>query len=108
LSDVRSETDFEKSDVPSRLLVALAIGLATSIAVVLIGLAIAFPHALGPSPRGPLKALPPAPRLQSDPAMDLASYRDEEARKLSAKRGSGVPIEQAMREVATEGWSDRK
>ena len=106
MPDVRSDTDFEKSDVPPRLLAALAAGLAASIALVLIGLAIAFPHALGPSPRGPLKALPPAPRLQTDPAVDLARYREEEARKLAAKRGSGVSIERAMREVATEGWSD--
>ena len=92
------ETDYERSDVPPRLLVALAAGLALSIAVVLGGVALAFPFALGPPGRGPTQPLPPQPRLESDPSEHLAQYRALERQRLAG-------IDQAMNSVAAQGWS---
>jgi hypothetical protein len=108
LSEVRSENRYEQSDVPPRLLVALAAGLALSIAGVLGALALAFPSALAPYQRGPLQPLPPQPRLQSDPAADLARYREAKRRELAGNGRDTIPIEQAMNEVAAEGWSNRR
>jgi hypothetical protein len=113
VADNPSETAFERSDVPPRLLIALATGLAATVAAVLIALAIVFPEALVPNPRGPSQPLPPKPRLQTVPADDLVRLRQAELRRLG---GYGVtvdghvriPIEQAMRKVASQGWSATK
>jgi hypothetical protein len=113
VADVPSEPGFEHSDAPPGLLVALAGGLAATVAGVLITLAIAFPAALVPNPRGPMQPLPPQPRLQTVPTDDLAVVRQAEMRRLGgyAQTADGhvrIPIEQAMREVAAQGWSDSK
>ena len=97
----RPDTDYERSDVPPRLLAALAAGLVASIAAVLIGVALAFPFALAPPGRGPTQPLPPQPRLETDPSADVANYRAVERRRLAR-------IDEAMNEVAAEGWSDGK
>ncbi len=97
----RPDTDYERSDVPPRLLVALAAGLALSIAAVPIGVALAFPFALGPPGRGPTQPLPPQPRLETAPSADVAGYRAAERRRLAR-------IDEAMDAVAAEGWSDSK
>jgi hypothetical protein len=108
-----SRIAYERSDVPPRLVAALGGGLALSIAIVLGAIAISFPSAIGPVPRGPLQPLPPQPQLQSDPARDLASYREIEGHRLAnygwtADGHVRVPIEQAMNEVAGQGWSGGK
>ena len=103
----RSETDYERSDVPPRLLAALAAGFAATIGIILVALSIAFPHALQPVTRGPLQPLPPQPRLQTAPALDLARYRAAEDQRLDARGPAKVPIDQAMNDVASEGWSER-
>lgn len=113
MAKVRSKVEYERSDAPPRLLAALAGGLAVSIAIVIGGVAIAFPHAIGPSPRGPLEALPPQPRLQADPARDLVAYRQLENHRLANYGWTTdghvrVPIDKAMNEVAANGWSDGK
>jgi hypothetical protein len=53
---------------------------------------------------------PPTPRLQIDPAGDLARFREDESRRLETyywiDREKGIvhlPIEQAMRKLAEEG-----
>jgi hypothetical protein len=113
LPEERSDTEFEASDVPPKLLVALSVGLAASVAAVLVALALAFPQITSPRDRGPLQPLPPQPRLESAPAGDLRAYSDAEGRNLNAygRTRDGhvhVPIEQAMKEVASDGWSDGK
>lgn len=113
MSEVPSQTDYERSDAPPRLVAALALGLAATVAILFVALAIAFPQSLGPHPRGPLQPLPPQPRLQTTPTRDLDSYRRSEARRLGGYGGSAngavrVPIDQAMRQVASEGWSKGK
>jgi hypothetical protein len=101
LAQSRPGTDYERSDVPPRLLAALAAGLAGSIAAVLVGVALAFPFALGPPGRGPTQPLPPQPRLETAPSSDLVRYRAIEQHRLAR-------IDQAMNEVAAQGWSDGK
>lgn len=113
MSKAPPETAFESSDVPPSLLVSLAGGLAASIAAVLIALSIAFPIALRSTPRGPAQPLPPDPRLQTAPGVDLARYRSAEQAKLGSYRlmPNGhvqVPIDVAMRSEAARGWSKRQ
>ncbi len=110
MSDVRSETASETSDVPPALLAGLAGGLALAIAIVIGGVAIGFPSVLSPAPRGPLQALPPAPQLQSDPRGDLERYDQLQMHRLANYGWTPdghvrVPIDQAMDEVAANGWS---
>ena len=113
LTDGRSEIGYERSDAPPRLVALLAAGLAATIIAVLVILAFAFPNALAPATRGPVQALPPAPRLQTDPAGDLLRYRRVEQAKLGKYGWTRdghvrVPIDQAMNAVAAQGWSEAK
>jgi hypothetical protein len=105
LTDGRSQVGYERSDAPPRLVALLASGLAVTVALVLLALAIAFPSALSPASRGPAQPLPPAPQLQTDPAGDLLRYKSAEEQQLKKR---GAPIEQAMNAVAAEGWSERQ
>jgi hypothetical protein len=105
-------TRYEPTDVPLRLVGWLGAGLAGAIvATPLIVLAI-YPGTRHDAPRGPTE-MPPAPRLQTTPALDLAEHRAEEERLLSswgwADRARGavrMPIEEAMRRVARDGIAD--
>lgn len=113
VADARFETDYERSDVPPRLLVALAAGLGSAVAIVLIVLSFAFPVAMRATPRGPLRPLPPAPRLEVAPEAQLQHYKAAEGTKLHgyAILPDGhvqVPIDEAMRAVAAQGWSQPK
>lgn len=101
MANNRPKTDYERLDVPPRLLAALAAGLILSIGAVLGGVAVAFPFALSPPGRGPTQPLPPKPRLETAPAADLANYRAIESRRLAN-------IDQAMNSVASQGWSGGK
>ncbi|HEX5183464.1 MAG TPA: hypothetical protein VFW19_09970 [Allosphingosinicella sp.] len=111
MSDSANPADFERSDVPPLLLLALALGFAVAVALTMAVLAGAYPRALRDVDRGPVQALPPAPRLQTAPGRDLDAYRAAERRRLEtygwSDRAQGrvrVPVDQAMRRVAAEGW----
>jgi hypothetical protein len=108
-----STVRYERSDAPPRLVAALAAGLAVSIGIVIGGIAIAFPSAIGPVPRGPMQPLPPQPQLEADPARDLTAYQALEGHRLANYGWTSdghvrVPIDQAMNEVAAQGWSNGK
>lgn len=111
MSDSANPAGFERSDVPPPLLLALAIGFALTVALVMGCLAYGFPRATHDIYKGPIAALPPAPRLQTAPRRDLAAYEAAERRRLNSygwsDRAQGrtqLPVEQAMRKVAAEGW----
>ena len=113
MSDSANPAGFERSDVPATLLLALAIGFLLTVAIVLGAVAAVFPGALHDRYKGPVAALPPAPRLQTAPRREFAAYDEAERRRLASYgwsgRGGGrvhVPVEQAMREVAAGGWRD--
>jgi hypothetical protein len=92
---------FERSDVPAFLPLWLAAGLGGFVVVVLVGVSIAFPLAVHQQYRGPLQSLPPAPRLQVSPGQDLKAYEAAKARELKT---APLPIDQAMKVTAAEGW----
>jgi len=57
--------------------------------------------------RGPVRPLPPAPRLESAPAAELQRYEAAKRQEL-AGHGTIMPIEQAMRATAQQGWGPPK
>jgi hypothetical protein len=89
--------DFERSDASPWLIVALAAGLAATVVIVMVALNLVFARSLVDRPKGPIAALPPAPRLQIAPKADLARTEAAEAARLKH-------IDDAMRAVAAEGW----
>jgi len=96
---------FERSDVPPLLPLWLGAGLGGSVVVVMIGITLFYPLANRQEFRGPLQHLPQAPRLQVAPGADLAQYDAAKTREL---QNTPVPIEQAMRATARQGWGPPK
>ena len=89
---------YEPLDVPPLLPFWLACLLAAFVGGVLLTIEIAFPLATHQQYRGPLKPLPPAPRLETAPTTQLQRYEAAKRRALAAS-------EEAMRETAKQGWS---
>ena len=111
MSESANPAGYERSDVPPVLLLALAAGFALTVAIVMSILAATYPRSLDDGIKGPIQALPPAPRLQSAPRRDLVAYEAAERRRLDtygwSDRAQGrvrVPVDRAMRQVAAEGW----
>lgn len=97
VAELRSGTDYERSDVPPLLVVTLAGGLALTVAALLVALRLAYPAVAAPGPRGPVAALPPKPELVVAPGRELAAYRAGQTQKLAG-------IDDAMNRVAAQGW----
>jgi hypothetical protein len=96
---------YEVADVSPLLLIVLASLIALCVAGVLLAVTIGYPSASRPYDRGRVAPLPPAPRLQTAPAADLQRYQAAKRTELQGKgRGPRVPIDQAMRETAEQGW----
>lgn len=87
--------------MPALLPFWLATILAAFIGAVLLSVTLGYPLANQQQSRGPLRELPPEPRLQSAPALDLRRYQTAKHRELHE---GAVPIEVAMRETARQGW----
>ena len=92
---------YEPLDAPPLLPLWLGLLIAAFIGLVLLSVSLGFPLAVHSETRGPLRPLPPAPRLQSAPERDLQQYRAAKARELR-------PIDAAMRATATQGWGPPK
>lgn len=108
MTDPRQQNDgvrFEPTDVPPRLALMLACGLAGFVIIVLVGITLGYPLADRQQYRGPLQQLPPAPRLQVAPVEELRRYKNSKAQEL---RQSPVPIDAAMRATAQQGWGTPK
>jgi hypothetical protein len=99
----RKEEDvrFEPADIPALLPLWLAAGLASFVIIVLVGITIGYPLADQQQYRGPMQALPPAPRLQLTPGQDLKAYQAAKGREL---QGPNSSIEAAMQATAKQGW----
>jgi hypothetical protein len=93
---------FEPLDVPALLPFWLGCLLAASVVGVLITISLGFPLATHQEYRGPLKPLPPAPRLETAPVRDRLRY---DAAKQKEIKGT---IEAAMRATARQGWGPPK
>lgn len=102
----------ERRDVPLPLPAALAAGVAVFLLVSFVALALIYPRALhGPSDAP--RIVTAGPRLEVNPAGDLAAFRAGEQRALGSygwiDRAHGVvriPIDQAMHDVAAGGIKD--
>jgi hypothetical protein len=83
----------------------LACLLAAFVVGVLVAISIGYPLATHQQYRGPLKALPPSPTLQTAPIRDRQKYERAKAQELSK---ASVPIAEAMNETAEQGWGPPK
>jgi hypothetical protein len=104
-NSIEAPARYEPLDVPPWVPFWLGCLLALSVIIVLVFITIAFPLADRQEYRGPLKVLPPAPRLEIAPVMDRQQY---EAAKLRELKGSQLPIAQAIEETAKQGWGPPK
>jgi hypothetical protein len=100
------EIAVERGDVSLSLAGALFGGFAMVLALSIVGVALIYPSARhGPSDAPRLETA--KPRLEIDPATDLAAFRAQQQRELGSygwvDRAHGVvriPIDQAMKDVA--------
>jgi hypothetical protein len=104
----RQRPDYERSDVSARVLAMLAAGVGLFLFVTPYLLAALYPQAAHQAGVGTLPQ-PPSPRLQTDPAADLAALRQAESARLS---GYGwvedeglvrIPISRALALTAERG-----
>lgn len=115
-----SGVSYEKEDADTRMIIraGIVLALATLVASALVLFLFRWlgqREARGDAPPPPMARtepgrLPPAPRLQTLPAQDLAAVRAEEERTLSTygwvdeRAGTvRIPIEEAMRLLAQRG-----
>lgn len=84
--------------MPTWLPLWLAAGLAAFIVMVLVGVTLAFPLADHQQFRGPLRALPPTPRLEVAPGKRLQRYQVAKQKELQRS------IDAAMNATAAQGW----
>ena len=115
---------YEVRDVNARGVTLLALGLAIAVGVALLLMLALFGWLAARSSQGerplvslagPADALPPEPRLQSDPARDLATMRAQEQALLDGyawvDRDAGIasmPIREAMKLVVARGLPARE
>jgi hypothetical protein len=92
---------FEPRDVPPLLPFWLGLLIAAFVISVLVGVTIGFPLADHQQYRGPLKVLPPAPRLETAPVAARQSYD-------AVKRQELKSIAAAMQATARQGWGPPK
>ena len=103
------EVDYERTDLSLTAIAILALGILLLLVVAPLVMIGAFPLARGDVDRH-LAITPPAPRLQTDPAADLAAYVRKERHLLDSygwvdrERGiAHVPVEIAMERLARTG-----
>jgi len=92
---------FEPRDVPPFLPFWLGVLIAAFVVGVLLWVTVGFPLADHQQYRGPLKALAPAPRLETAPVADRQRYDAAKTKELKS-------IEAAMQATARQGWGPPK
>jgi hypothetical protein len=109
----RQRPDYERSDVGTRALALLAAGGALFLLVTPFALAAIYPQALNQPGVAGLQQPPPPPRLQIDPAADLAAVRQAETARLSGygwvQHTQGtvhIPIDRALALTLERGLPD--
>ena len=96
---------YEPKDVPPFLPLWLACLIGGFVALVLIGITLGFPLADRQQDRGPMQALPPAPRLEIAPVAERERYDFAKQKELNTPP---LPIDAAMRTTARQGWGPPK
>ena len=103
------DSAYEQSDWPLGTIGLIFVGIFILLVISPFVMIAAFPTTPADVSRA-LTVEPPQPRLQTDPAEDLAQFRAEEEKRLDSyywidkKKGIvHIPIERAMKEVAAEG-----
>jgi hypothetical protein len=103
---------FEPGDWPLKPVAAIYVGLLVLIVISAFVLIAAYPTSL-PDVNRKLTIAPPGPRLQTDAEGNLRRFRAEEEKRLNGyswiDKSKGVvriPIEQAMKKLATTGIPD--
>lgn len=106
---VEINTAFEPSDWPVGTVALVLAGVLAFLIVAPLLLIAAFPGAVSDASRR-LTVEPPSPRLQIDPAADLAGFRAAEDKKLNSyywidkqKGIVHIPIAEAIKELAAKG-----
>lgn len=106
------DTAFEPSDVDVRSLGLLAAGILVWLGLVPYLLSLGYPQATRDALKAPT-VVPPAPRLQSQPAQDLAAFRAAKQERLTtygwvdqAHGVAHIPIDEAMKRIAERGLPD--
>lgn len=110
MSDVSHPKDYERSDADPRLVGAIAIGLAIFLVAVPLLMLVFYPSSerfdrlVGNLP------LPPPPRLQVNPKIDLDRLRTKENDQLNSfgwadrdRQLAHIPIERAIELLAQQG-----
>jgi len=107
--EANPDVQYERSDVSLFVIWIIALGITVLLGVTPLIMLGAFPLARGDVERR-LAITPPEPRLQTDPATDLANYMTKQRERLDSygwvDRAHGVariPIEEAMRRLAQQG-----
>lgn len=104
-----ADTAFEATDWPMRTIGIILLVILVFLTIGVFVLIAAFPRAVSDVGRR-LAVEPPQPRLQTDPAEDLARFRADEEKRLNTyywidkeKGIVHIPIAQAMKEIAAKG-----
>jgi hypothetical protein len=104
-------TAFEPSDWPLRPVALIYLAIPALLVISCFVLIAAYPNAL-PDVDRTIRIMPPGPRLQTDAEDDLQKFRANEERRLDTyywiDKQNGIvhiPIEKAMKKLATTGAS---
>jgi hypothetical protein len=115
------EEGYERRDANTRTLIGFGIGLAITLIVVIFVARWTFRFLAHEEPLGPpptpfenARVLPPQPRLQVEPHMDLKTYCDQQLNNLNSygwidQQGGlvHIPVELAMDDALKQGFPTR-
>jgi len=119
--EAKREEGYERRDANIRTLLGFGLGLAIVVVIVVLGMQWMFKFVSKQEPLGPpptpfenARVLPPQPRLQVEPHMDLKTYCDQQLNSLNSygwiDQQNGVvhiPIDQAMDDLLKQGLPTR-
>ena len=101
---IAERDEFEARDAPAR---RVALGLAGTLALLLLSVAGALWFVAANKPRAPLLAPPAHARFHTaGPPLESAPRGDREARERAHRAPEGAALDAAMKAVVGQGWGD--